>query len=60
MPGVKIGWKMKKKKIFSAREQDLPISYLYRYTAHDEKHKFQKFWTWDFENGAPKWPQLPA
>ena len=20
--------------------------------ASDEKHKFQRFWTWDFENGA--------
>ena len=44
--------KNEKKKIFSAREQFFPSSYLYRYTAHDEKHQFQKFWTWDFENGA--------
>ena len=44
--------KNEKKKFFSAREQDLPTLQLYRYTAHDEKHKFQKFWTQDFENGA--------
>ena len=30
-------------------------TYTYSYDASDasdEKHKFQRFWTWDFENGV--------